>query len=494
MADQSEFLIKIRTLLEDSGVKLTDEQFEKLSKTLSQNKKGAEEAGVSHKDLHESLKLVAIGAGDALGPIGELAHFLSNPYLLAAAGATLAIKELVEQHEKLIENIKMNIEKTREMRDALRDNFETAFRESAAAMADFHRQFAAVGQDIDQVERSMKSAVAAIHAQGEATRDLAGANRELQEVLLAGRQLQGQSTGVEGNFEAEQIKRNERAAREAAEHRQAADELTAKARAAEGHETAGSAAAGRADAERDNNRILDTSVKDAEFKLEQAKKTLAEADKKRTDAELESDGPFHQKRQDVAEAIRQQNAAQDQLRISQEHLARQEESKKDSDAIIERNQKEAISHREKAAAIREEITAQAALTAAKERAQAQIDATHDAATLAGHLNELERGRQAGTLTPEQSAEIGGINTPARDIGQAIRDSNRTISEIAQRGRINGGLSQEDGQQLVELNAALVGLVEGHANIIPTFRTQIEQDRNRIKALEDQARNNRPPGS
>jgi hypothetical protein len=87
--DKSEFQIHISTSADTAG----------LEKTID-----------SHKGLRELFLLLDHGAGEAFVALAELAGFMANPYNFAFSGATLATSLLVEQLEKVHQQLRQPIE------------------------------------------------------------------------------------------------------------------------------------------------------------------------------------------------------------------------------------------------------------------------------------------------------------------------------------------------------------------------------------------------
>ena len=204
---------------------------------------GTEKAIGSHKELHEALHLVKLGVGDALGPLGELAHFLGNPYIMAIAGATLAIKMLVEQHQKLHENTVKQITASHDMVELFKNAHAGAVRTAAESVAEFNRalehQFdhlSAITEGLDKYNAASKQALE--HDQARAA-----ASQTLAEALIHAAVAQGTMTKSEGEISLEMLHERVQARKDAAENAAKEREITAdlaaadeaRARAAELH-------------------------------------------------------------------------------------------------------------------------------------------------------------------------------------------------------------------------------------------------------------------
>jgi hypothetical protein len=143
-----EFLIKIRTMLEDGGVKLTDEQFQKLSQSAEEAGKKIDHAShesiLSHHELRETVHATA----KAFGGFGEVGLLLSVPtaavYLLLQA-VELLKKHLEDQTEAAIKaaesiqkfdetKIKAAADAAKEAANAMED-YKTAQEEAVSGLA-----------------------------------------------------------------------------------------------------------------------------------------------------------------------------------------------------------------------------------------------------------------------------------------------------------------------------------------------------------------------
>src|ERR1700722_5863413 len=100
MSDQSDFLISIRTALEDQGIKLTDQQFTELKETARKtNEKiheGHETLKLDHREPRESVGAV----GRAFGGLSDVGLWLS-PVTAALAVVLLLVDKLKEYFSEL---------------------------------------------------------------------------------------------------------------------------------------------------------------------------------------------------------------------------------------------------------------------------------------------------------------------------------------------------------------------------------------------------------
>jgi hypothetical protein len=130
---ESEFLIKIKTLLEDQGIKLTDEQFENLNKSA---KKFNEDTHEGHKTLlldHRELK-ESIGAiGRAFGGLADVGLWL-NPITAGLAAVLAAVEAVKKQLDNAKEAAAQLADETEAINSARMRAFADAANDAASAM------------------------------------------------------------------------------------------------------------------------------------------------------------------------------------------------------------------------------------------------------------------------------------------------------------------------------------------------------------------------
>src|SRR5580658_5315766 len=84
---RAEFQLMIKSYADMQGVDASIKAVDTLSTS-------ADVAGINHAKLHQGLRLISEAAGGALGPLGQLSHFLASPELIAGAGLLGIIEEL----------------------------------------------------------------------------------------------------------------------------------------------------------------------------------------------------------------------------------------------------------------------------------------------------------------------------------------------------------------------------------------------------------------
>jgi hypothetical protein len=152
---------------------------------------GIEKAIVTHNELRESLHLVALSAGDALGPFGELVHFLANPYILAFAGASLAVKELVQQHKEAQEIMLKNIEASRDLKEIFEQGHRQAILEVADAYAKLALQQRHLFDDVNLLTEGLNRNIATLKDQKNITDNVIGAQESLAQAITKAQEAAG---------------------------------------------------------------------------------------------------------------------------------------------------------------------------------------------------------------------------------------------------------------------------------------------------------------
>jgi hypothetical protein len=492
-------------------------------KSTSDNS-GVEKSIGSHKSLHEAIELLKQGAGDALGPIGELAHFMANPYILAIAGATLAVKMLVERHQQLREELQKNITATREMHDQFEANFNTAVQTVTESLAAFHRTFAHAGETQNEFASHLADQTALINEQAAAVTSLAAARLALYQANIQGAELSGQITGPQEQYEETQARIEARQQEEQAERDSHTGAVAAQREAASGANAAATAADNEArspnrTAERVRNEALVLNQQDEVERRQKVAKDLADkldAHNAGQGVDRITDEPGYQAMK-AKLADLQRQAAQPGLsmaqasvpaaeaRAIQETITKYEELKNAQADVVKAKQK-LSEYKIKAADYEEEtkqlgaravqlrifaettnLAAAAAerLNHAIESAHAAPDATNDEAVRQRRHNQLMERHQRGQLTPDETEELIGMGSahPGTDLATARQRVKQIETHVR---RFEGGhASPEEVAELRRLVDRLVGIAE---NIQATTvqRHQADNLESRIAALERNA--------
>jgi hypothetical protein len=155
----ADLLIKIKTALEDQGIKLTDKQFEELKDTAGkaneETHKGHEALKLDHRELRESVGAV----GRAFGGLADVGLWLS-PVTAALAAVLFVVDKLNEHFAVLNEKIREYIDTSREIRTGHMEALEAATRATADATADFARQSRAAAESEDSENTAMQNRIA----------------------------------------------------------------------------------------------------------------------------------------------------------------------------------------------------------------------------------------------------------------------------------------------------------------------------------------------
>jgi hypothetical protein len=159
--DRSEYQISIKTTADVSSAKAANDAMMELTKTAGQTGEGLDKAGESAHELHEKFHLVKLAAGEALGPIGELGHFLTNPALLGIAAVTLAVKTLIEHLQEAAEQTRKNIESAQAYRDFLEENHHKAMLDAAEDVHRWNLEMEHARDHVDQLGQALQRTCAA---------------------------------------------------------------------------------------------------------------------------------------------------------------------------------------------------------------------------------------------------------------------------------------------------------------------------------------------
>ncbi|HEX3716993.1 MAG TPA: hypothetical protein VH595_03420 [Verrucomicrobiae bacterium] len=476
----SEFLIKIKTLLEGNGITLTEEQLGKLEDSAKKAGKSMEE-GVSGHEVRHGIHLT----GDALaqlapqlGEIGRLAPMASAGLAFLAPAAVIeAVSMLNEQlkktHEQLIENIKAS----QQMHDMFEDNLRAAVLHANEQLAAYRDTMTHLSEQQDRLSHSLQFNVQQVTANTEAITNLAKAQEALANARIESGVLAGVTSGPEAAHMQDQERRRARATEEQAAHNQAAEEIALKRATAH---TAQSES-GKADAEAkqalaDKPR-LESAINDSKGLLDQAKKdmeglkgALAEA---KANPAAKMNLADYSGDDEASQAMYVRIAkAQDDLNFAQRQVTRQEaviaaQDKHHSDLTIEQAQNDAAIARltmraEKMKELADE-TARAAdeqerLESTREHGQSNVDTMNDETARVTRRNALQQRINAGTATPDEQAEYRGATESG--VSHAVNDTASRISAIENNIRFEGGhASAQEVREIVLLNDRLLGLLE-----------------------------------
>jgi hypothetical protein len=475
---------------------------------------------ISHREVHQAMRLVSQAAGGALGPIGELTHLLGNPYIMAAAGATLAIKMLIEEHQKLHDITVKNIEESRNLANAMRDAGENAARINAQHVADLANHFAHLQENVDLATHAMEvfikvnaATLASQEANITATTTLIAAYIHEQEVL-------GHFNAPEAGFmtqhaENEEAKQKQR--EKEAKEQTDIDVKTQRANKAkqEGEEAqrlaTGLTKGRRSDAQDALEAInavvdslsqklpdLDKAANEAQADLPTLRDAAASAQiayeaQKRSGGDSSIAGFLAEKAanafQDALGAIGAADSQRDSLEKAKRTQARFEQDLKDID--------EEIAHQKQIADARLELfrtTMEGIEDARRQLKQEHDDFTRDESTReetqrVKRRSALEEKKEKGAATPGELAELFGMTDSGpgakKDLAAIVAKAKALAEALAKQKPADR--SQDDLAQLHAYFDTMLGFAE-NANVqIRTLATKQNEFDGRIAELLAQQR-------
>jgi hypothetical protein len=493
-----------------------EEGAQKLKKGLKESGEAAHEAGLSHHEVHQGLHLLSTAAGDALGPIGELTRMLGNPYIMAAAGATLAIKMLIEQHEKLIETTKENITKSEELHDIFDNAVRNATVNASNAITEFHQRLSEAGTELDRIGQKLINHIALTNAAATAAREVATAELALAQARIQAAELSGQITEPQGDLErrrAEEVSRShqheiEKAARD--------EETESKRHAANTYDASSVEATRKADAAASEKIRLDALNEAMPGLLKTAHEDLAsfqgqanearakaEASGPRPSAELLDQAhnhmalafaqPIVDREAKYAEAERLQKMVEGQKGVVANQEAKAAQYKReaeDADRLVKRLEAEAISHKNIAEALRAEVQQREALANIQDRAFQTSESDRHETSIIQRRNTLQEHINRGQATPDEQAEWQGANARGGE-GSVAAEARRKIDEITRNVRMEGGhASAQEVAELKQLNDMLVGALENVYGTTTRTDGIVQALMSRVSNLESTYQTNR----
>ena len=504
LANTIETLKRARDMVRENGqdtaaydaiIKKTEGTFDAASKKLDEMSHSAHEAGVSHHEMHQALHLVHAAIGDALGPIGEFARLLGNPYVMAAAGATLAIKMLVEQHEKLREALQKQIELSHEVREIFRDAHTKSVEEASEAYAKWEDHLQHAHDLIDTLAEAMKRQSAISAQEREATEALANTTLDLYNARVRLLEAEGRLTGPEADWLTRRAQDNAQATRDARDDEAHQDEInrlradaTARTRQSEAEQTA-------LDAAREARRRLAEQTNAAQGiatwrsgRQQELDVAAAAAASRHPGLSVDRDyDPARGDHSSMAEAMRtinyaRQNAAAAEAAAatvtrSQVALHAMDEAIARHQAIIDRNGAAIHSDTETADLNQRLLDQHRREHPQQEAEQHQVDAAQRRA-------QLEALARSGRATRDQLAELSGMTAPAPGADESAMRRGLTQMEQQQRMQ-NGQLNGEQMSQLTQALEKLYGILQNPSST-PEERTGAENLRRRIGADEASA--------
>jgi hypothetical protein len=512
--DRSEYSIKITTEADAAPV-------EKYAAAVKKVGESAKEAGPSHKEVHEAFKLAGIAAGDALGPIGELGHFLASPELLGVAGAVLAFKMLTEQMTATREAALKQLEAFTQFHDFLASNHQAAMIASEAQLHAWNLQLEHARDNIDTLTQAMERNIVRGQESLHNTADLISAQERLAEATIHAREVSGQTTPAGASEETRQAQEAARHAHEAAEDHETQAEIEAKrARAAR---TGGEidSASNRLTGLREDRRTGNEAIGLADNRIEEMRQASEEATKAANEAKNNlahpmstlgavdaaraiADPTFMSKKMGELEETAASSATtaetkKEELKTAIKHKAALEDQQKTVEEDI-KSQQDLITSRnalrdkliEEAAAAEDSLRTRQAGRAEVENVDRQTDAVN---RRTANIETAQRV-QSGRGTPAEQAQVGDWQAQAGAASERGPQLGSDISSAIYRGQsvlsaIRGGGGRGNADQMAEVHQLLnsiTGYLEGHSMQAQSQSGSLEDIRRRLETLESQNRN------
>lgn len=214
----ADYQLAITSTADTSGV-------DKAAAGIKGMSEAAEHSIITHREAHQALHLFAMEAGNSLGPIGELTHLLGNPYIMALAGASLAVKMLTEQHAALHEQLVKNIAASNDLAAAQRVAADEATREQSRRVSELADHYKRLGENVDHATERMRENIAtrAEHTQSEDR--LSHDREENAEAHIHERETLGEISSPEAHHEIEQAQTREADERQARHEHESQEDI-----------------------------------------------------------------------------------------------------------------------------------------------------------------------------------------------------------------------------------------------------------------------------
>ncbi|HEV7926679.1 MAG TPA: hypothetical protein VGR14_15070 [Verrucomicrobiae bacterium] len=492
----SDFEVKISTPVELSGAAQAAAELDKVKDSAEKAGRAAHEAGISHKELHESIKLAALSAGDAIGPIGELGHFLGSPELLGVAGAVLAFKMLIEQMNASREAALKQLEAFTAFHDFLASNHQRAMLESAAQTHTWNLQLEHARDNVDQLTQALQRSIAAGQESLHNTNDLISAQERLAEAIIHAREAAGQITPAAASEQERQAQLAARHAREAAEDQQAQADIAAKrgrAEAAGGEisDATGRVAGLRGDA-RDNNEAIGL----ADNRIEELRKASEEATKAAEEAKVKIGK--HEAGTQAGADLRAKEAAAEQakgmLETAIKHKADLEEQGETIKEDIQSQRALITSRNELRDKLNEEADAAEQSLHSRQAGRAQVEAVDnqtDAVNRRAANEDMVRRVQSGRGTAAEGQQVAAWRDQAQSATESGPEGAGDASHALEQGQsilsiIQGQGGRGNAQQMAQVHGILervIALLGNHSGYVQQYGPNLAELEARLSNLE-----------
>ena len=501
--DRSEYTIAIKTTAEVEAAKSANNALLELTKTAGKTREGMDEAGASAHELHERFHLVKLAAGEALGPLAELGHFLRSPELLGAAVATLGVQQLIERLHEGEEEMRKSLEAGQAYQDFLVENHTKAILDAAAATRQFSLELERARQSVDQLAKAQALQISLAQEHLALTNDLTNAQERQAVALTHLQEVQGRITSVTATAEEHRIHEAAQHARDAAEDAEKQGDIETKRHTQAGYAqeqtAAESALAGlqgprRAMFERTGRAAQNTA--DAKKAADEATQAATEARAKAMSAPtltevgqaiaqgLSGEELRREREKDASQKEAAAATARKTLESAVKHEAAIAAESKELDDSISVQQELIKSRRELIEKLKAETEQAATSLLTHQQSRATVEAVDRSTYNATRQATLLQRQQSGQITNDESAELEGMSgnlasSPNRAGGTRIPglvENARTVIRGLQRDRSfgTGHASAEDVAEMARLLAEFIGMANNPQIGIGTLRQQINE--------------------
>lgn len=188
----------------------------------------AHEAGLSHKEVHEGIELVSESAAGALGPIGELVRFMSNPEMLAAQGIVIGMTLLNEQFEQTIKLQAKMEDGLRAIKEATREAATSAAEHAAQEKGAFEQRIKHLDDERNLFNEAMQERLKLYGTEQDHIKGMIDIEAQRFDAYIAYLVKIGAMTPEEGKRQTEAHAQGAKDAKEAADERKAQADIDAK--------------------------------------------------------------------------------------------------------------------------------------------------------------------------------------------------------------------------------------------------------------------------
>jgi hypothetical protein len=473
--------------------------------------KTTSEGHESVHELREKFHLLKLAAGEALGPISELGHFLASPELLGVAVATLAVKSYIEHLQEAAEQTRKNIEAAQAFRDFLAENHNRTVLEAAEDIHRWNLELQHARENVDLLGQALQRNNEISQQNLANTNDLISAQERLADAITHARQANGELTPGQATAEQQHAREVAQHAHDAAEDAEKQAEIAERRRTASGY-------AGQADVAESDLAGLNVGRQQNAEHLGRAANDVAEARKAHDDAvqaaneaqakTLDIPGPL-----ELANALRQGKSGAEYARELQQDAKDKSEKAEMTKKVLE----SAVDHQSHLQT--EKDTIDESIKTTRELIQTRRDLIEKLKTEADSAEEgLHRHQQGRAAVESVARQTDAVNLRAAnaEMVRRVQSGQGTAGEQeqVQRWLSEAGASQEHGPQagidasgaitrgrtmlatlqggrgragqMGEVHALLdqiTGLLESHDSYVQDYAGQLQDIARRLGTLE-----------